>query len=393
MNSYRRAFDFLIFSAPLINFSLIPNSNVPLAYLLCLLYVVMFIVSLRRLPLLSFGKEDVIYLLFLISASISFAINYQRFMDFDGLKQVINLLLTYLVFKVGLVLLFKSDRDPDKLLTRMYRIFTWYAFAGIVIFFAGLLMPSFLDWQVNLANNSGNFRLTNIGHSLSTARSFGFASEPSFWSFFLAMNVSLGMAARNRSKLLLVINLAALVLTFGRTGLLVLFIVLAMRFSKTSLANKIFLVVAGVVVLLVFNEALQVSNLKSIDSSFWERFDSIVFSTGLLVQYPFFGIGPGNFDVISEIEKLRYQDIFNLFLSILVCCGVIGFSLYMLTLYRIYRKILPSLNLPFFAILAGWLTMSAYNLPFVWVTLAALVYCSRVEKDRQISVAGTTQTE
>jgi hypothetical protein len=314
-------------------------------------------------------------------------------MDFDGLKQVINLLLTYLVFKVGLVLLFKSDRDPDKLLTRMYRIFTWYAFAGIVIFFAGLLMPSFLDWQVNLANNSGNFRLTNIGHSLSTARSFGFASEPSFWSFFLAMNVSLGMAARNRSKLLLVINLAALVLTFGRTGLLVLFIVLAMRFSKTSLANKIFLVVAGVVVLLVFNEALQVSNLKSIDSSFWERFDSIVFSTGLLVQYPFFGIGPGNFDVISEIEKLRYQDIFNLFLSILVCCGVIGFSLYMLTLYRIYRKILPSLNLPFFAILAGWLTMSAYNLPFVWVTLAALVYCSRVEKDRQISVAGTTQTE
>ena len=384
MNMHRRIFSLFILTAPLVSFSVFPGSNLPLIYLLTLVVIFVVLITKQRVPIKILGNEDLFFFLFLTSSLCSFIYNYSTYPGFKGVSQIVNLLLTYLIFKTSLFLLVRSGVDPDKILQKIFVINSIYAFLSILAYFLGLFSGTFLDIFLGVVNNSGNFDLINIGHTFSTARSFGFSPEASFWSFFVAVNISLGLILKNSNRFLLSINFFNLILTFGRTGLLITAIILLIHFGKVSIIRKLLLIFILTIGLIIFFDQLRFTSLKSVDSSFFDRFDSLIVAFGHFFENFILGIGFGNFAEVALTEKLSYHDIFNLFLNILVSSGIVGFAFFMLTLHSIYKKIVPALNLPFYASIAGWMTMSAYNLPFLWIILATLIYCSKFNQEQVI---------
>src|SRR5690606_3849091 len=127
------------------------------------------------------------------------------------------------------------------------------------------------------------------------ARITGFSPEPSFWSFFVAVNIAIAFSMRHYSKALLVVNITTLLLTFGRTGYFILACVLIVKFIHGSYWRTGVVAVAAIFVLFWMRESLTVSSLMSVDDSFRQRIDSIVTAVGIAFENPFFGIGLGNF--------------------------------------------------------------------------------------------------
>lgn len=378
MNFYRTIFSLMLLTAPLINFSLIPGSKLPVFYLVgftALLLVLFYDFYISRKV---FGVEDPFHVIFMAIVIVSLLINSNEYSGARGITQLGNFILTYSMFKICLVLLYKIKPDRDQLLSRIFKVNTGWQVAAIIVFYVGLLSPSFLYFIIDFFNNAGNFHVGAIGISFETARSLGFCPEPSFWSFFIAMNIALGLTIKKPGKLFLAINFFNLFLTVGRTGFLILICVLIIKFAKESILFKLLLILLSFIGVFMVFEFIDFGSLKHLDSSISQRVDSIIIGLKLSMENPMLGIGLGNFQEYAEDMKLPYFDIFNLFLTLLVGVGVIGLLFYALFLLGIFRRLQTNYHLPFYGAIIGWMTVSAYNLPFVWLTFAALTYASVV---------------
>jgi O-Antigen ligase len=341
-----------------------------------LIGIAILVVHNHQFSLRAFGIEDIFFVGFLLVSIYSWYVNRSDYPDGRGVTQIINNILTYGLFKFCLLLMFKTEDDPDILLRRVFRIYTFWQIPAIVILFLGILFPGFLILFTEFFNNSGNFSIGAIGESLETARSFGFAPEPSFWSFFVAVNLAIALILPRPNAALLSINFLSLILTVGRTGFLIALCIIIIRFASSNKILQVLLVIAGLFALFLGLEYLDLRELQTIDPSFDQRIDSLFVAFQLTLDHPVFGIGLGNFRVYAGLQNLAYADIFNLFLNLLVSVGVTGFALYMGALYFSYARIKPEYRLPFYAAVIGWLTVSSYNLPFVWITFSILVYTS-----------------
>lgn len=380
MRAYKIILILLIISAPLINFSLIPNSKLPIFYLVGMAAFIGVVVISHRIPREALGIEDLLFFAFMLCGVLSYALNAATYPEGRGLTQLANLTLTYLFFKTTLAVIMKSQTERLHLLRTIFNINSVFQILAVIIFLAGLIRGEIFERVAAVFNNAGNFHIGAVGVSWNTARSFGFSPEPSFWSFFIAMNIALAFVIPKPNKFLLSINFINLVLTLGRTGFLMLIAILIIRFSKRSVLTRIFLVIVMLVVAFTISDYFALEKFRAVDISIQQRVDSILVGLRVFSEHPFFGMGFGNFPVYAGDQGYEFFDIFNLFLNVLVSSGILGSVFFLATLFAIFSKIKGKLNLPFYGALVGWLTVSAYNLPFAWLIFAALIYASKHEE-------------
>ncbi len=374
MKHYKRILEILIVASPLINFSLLQGSKVPLFYLIGFATLAVFLVIDRRVSTHLFGLEDLFFLGFLLLGTISWFLNKSQFSSASGLTQLINHCLTYILFKFCIVLLFKVNADPTMMMRKYFRIMSWWAFVGIAIHIAGIIYPKWLIAFAALTNNSGNFSVGAIGESLATARSFGVGPEPSFWSFLLAMNLSVALIIPRPAKTGVAVTVLNLLLTLGRTGILITLSILIIKFAKSSPAAKLLLIFIVTGLVLVGFDYFEFAQLATVDASFEQRIGSLFKAADVIAANPFFGIGLGNFKDFAIEHELPFADVFNLFLSVFVGSGLLGAFCYWAMLGAIFFRMERKYDLPFYAAIIGWLTVSAYNLPFVWILFAILIH-------------------
>jgi hypothetical protein len=385
MNFYKRIFSLLVLSAPLINFSFVPGSKLPVFYLLGIAGMLMLLLHNHNFNVRIFGLEDVFFLGFIVVSIYSWYINHSVYPQDRGITQIVNHVLTYVLFKFGLLLLYKTQPDPDVLLRKIFAINTYWQIPAIVIFFVGIYSPSFLIGFTSAINNAGNFSIGALGESLETARSFGFAPEPSFWSFFIAVNLAIALIIPKPNAFLLSINFLNLLLTVGRTGFLIATCILVIRFAKYSKLFTALLLISAFALVFFGFDYINIRTLQSVDNSFFQRIDSLFIATNLIRENPLFGIGLGNFRIYSEMNELQYSDIFNLFLNLLVSVGGVGFFCYAAMLFFSFERVNAKYNLPFYAAVIGWMTVSSYNLPFVWIIFSIMVYTSEYRDQQEVT--------
>jgi O-antigen ligase len=333
----------------------------------------------HRIPRPAMGVEDLFFAAFVLCVLLSFKLNAASYPEGKGLTQLANLVLTYLFFKITLAVMIKSEPDKQELLRKIFKINSIFQIFAVLVFIAGLIHGEIFENVAVAFNNSGNFHIGAVGVSWNTARSFGFSPEPSFWSFFIAMNIALAFVIPKPNKFLLGINFLNLFLTLGRTGFLMLIAILIIRFSKRSALTKVFLVVVMLVAAFTLADYFVLEKFRAVDISIQQRIDSILVGLRMFRQHPLFGMGFGNFPVYAQNQGYEFFDIFNLFLNVLVSSGIVGSLFFVGVLVAIFSKIQGKMNLPFYGAVVGWLTVSAYNLPFAWVMFAALMYASKRE--------------
>jgi hypothetical protein len=363
----------LVFTTPFINFSLIPGSNLPLPYITLIVIALILVANERTLPLRLFGYEDVFFLLFLVIALASSLYNK---VNPESFTQIINYLLTYSFYKIGLILLFRSQAHSQEILKVMFLYNTCLQIFALVLFSVGFIYGCFLENTIGFFNNSENFSIGAISTVYPRARLFGFSPEPSFWSFFVAMNIAIFFTIDRPSKTLLIVNLISLIAAFGRTGFLMTGCVILLKFLKGNVLQKIFGVICVAIAFAFLSEYLVPERLMSVDASFEQRIGSMLTAIDLAKERFIAGVGLNNFKYYAIEQELNYLDIFNLFLNTLVSTGVFGLLCLVLCLFFIFNKIPAKYTLPFFAAMIGWMTVSSYNLPFVWFTFAVLVYAA-----------------
>jgi hypothetical protein len=380
----------LIISAPLINFSVIPNSKLPLFYLVGIAAFILVVFIAHRIPRQAIGVEDILFFAFVLCGLLSFKLNAATYPEGRGLTQLTNLVLTYLFFKITLAVMMQSETDKLELLRRIFNINSIFQVFAVLVFVAGLIHGEIFERVAVAFNNAGNFHIGAVGVSWNTARSFGFSPEPSFWSFFIAMNIALAFVIPKPNRFLLSVNFLNLLLTLGRTGFLMLIAILIIRFSKRSALAKVFLVVVVLVAGFGLADYFQLEKFRAVDISIQQRIDSILVGLRMVSQHPLFGMGFGNFPAYAQGQGYEFFDIFNLFLNVLVSSGIVGSFFFMGALLVIFSKIKGKMNLPFYGAVVGWLTVSAYNLPFVWLMFAALMYASKREEFLEEESVGQT---
>src|SRR5688572_23013046 len=120
MIKYKNLFWLLLYVAPFINFSVIPGSKLPLAYLSIILIFLILLVTTRTIPKRTFGLEDLCFGLFVVVSLIATQLNSPDYSIARGLIQLSNIILTYSIYKISLFLLQKSDLDGEDILRKAF---------------------------------------------------------------------------------------------------------------------------------------------------------------------------------------------------------------------------------------------------------------------------------
>lgn len=373
----------LIVSSPFINFSVIPNSNLPVTYLVTILYC--FSSLCFSLPVSSrlIRREDYIYAGFLISMLFSVLINSFGGVNFASVTQLINLLLTYLIFKVTENAFYFSSLDKKSLFSTWFEYNSWVCLAALFLFLLGIFDENIVRFFFNFFNNSGNFSKGGLIASFTEdahARLNSFAPEPSFWGFFTAFNFALGVSMKKKNYFFLVITFVSLLLTVSRTGyLMVAGLLFIFLWNRINLFFKFFLVVGFTIGIVTYSSYIDFSSLMEVDDSFKQRFGSLAVGFKLFSEHPIFGIGIGNFQIIAKEMGLDFVDIFSLFVNIMLAGGILSISFLLIFCKRIFNKLDLEYKSTWILILIGWLTVSSYNLPYVWIFIGVALCVPRVD--------------
>jgi hypothetical protein len=373
MIRYKTLLYILICTLPFINFSLIPGSNLPLPYMALTVITLILIFSEKTIPAKVFGYEDLFFIVFLIIALVSILSNP---LNSESFTQIINYILTYLFYKVSILLLIRSGADASIVLRDIYNYNTCLQIFALILFLIGFIYGRFLEETIALFNNSGNFSIGAISTTYPIARLFGFSPEPSFWSFLVAVNIAIALTIERPNKIFLAVNFISLIATFGRTGFLITGCIVLLKFLKGNVLQKLLGIVCIFIAFVLLGEYLDLNRLISVDVSFKQRIESLLVAIDLSKENLLNGIGLNNFKIYATEQKLDYLDIFNLFLNTLVSTGLFGLLSLILFLLLIFKRINSNYTLPFYAAMIGWMTVSSYNLPFLWFIFGVLVYGS-----------------
>jgi O-antigen ligase len=285
-------------------------------------------------------------------------------------------------------------------------IFTFYQY------YAGSHNLPLFDYFRNASLYMMANTLAAAGSWSQSIRVYGVAPEPSMWAAMILVPISLLLPFMFEKRSwpatisFIMLNMSFF-LSVSRTGFLsYLFVALIYLFYKLRKRKErfrsfpIFTVLAIVYTSAVFFiEMLQKSYIT--DYSFVERLAGQIIAFKMFVSSPIFGVGLGNYSLYfpdylnSALERILIykKDIvgsftYNLYIRLLAETGLVGFLIFMIFLYSLYRVIfyvrtLPELSreqgvfvtgleLAYYSILFSWFNIEGFNFMYIWFVFATI---------------------
>lgn len=324
-----------------------------------------------------------------------------------GIKQLIMFFMMVLHFVVLRNILKKYD---IKIIQNLLKFFVLICFL-VALYSIYQFFAFRYDWPfTDILRTSKSYSITRGLEDSSWAglpRARAFMPEPCFWGAFLLIPFSLVLPfVFERKKialwLLLSVFVTALLLTFSRSCwfgclfILVLFVYYKIIYEQKIIRTaKIFLIVtAGIILLLtlIVPDKLNLFQRLSAFSDFssFERFEMQKRAFQIFLEYPILGVGFGNTPFF-----LNYIVTHNFYLQLLLETGIVGFFVFMLFLFQVWiklkelekktclfykgeglRSLILAIKLAFFSMLFTWIHLTAYNLSYIWFTLALITVLS-----------------
>lgn len=361
----------LIGSTAFINFGLIPGGKLQLIFYIVI--GILFLMFKGVCKNITFDKYDFLFLLIICTFFLSNFVNGVTLTN-KNLTQPIYLLMYWLLFKFFIGFFLYRKINKNYVFEIFFKVNSLIIIISLISFIFSFWFPSIIRNIIAIFNNANTFDLGGIaiGFGDYIPRLTGFSPEPSFWSALIAINISVYLSwqkVKNRwDFIVLLANILSLLVTFGRTGYFIFAVTVTyFLLSKLNVFFRVvFLIFLTPVItyFVLYIYALLVDDLSAI-----QRFDSIFFAIEVWTNYPILGVGLGSFESISLAAKNDFRDVFSLYFNFLLSGGVIVLFLWLLFLASFIRK---SNNYVLFAICSCWLVMPAYNLPFIWLLLAAI---------------------
>jgi len=382
------------------------------------------------------SKVNLILLLFLfvviMSLGMSFFIPYSEFRGeipfIKSIKQIVQLSLMILVYFL-LIIYLNTE-------TKIYKVFNVLLFTGLIASVYGLYQ--FIGYYLglpgtNLFNSNVGFATAEnsklfLGSSFTDLlRIRATAPEPAMFGNFLLcvipIQTSLVLSKysiKKRNYVYLLIMLVAFLLTFSKGAFLALFVSLLIVIKYINqnqdykrMLFKLFLIILFIA--LVFSGLisffLNTSLLSAIgfigdrmyqiinpnDISNLTRLSSYIAAIKMILYFPIFGVGFGNFGFyyfqfspsLNIPEHFYWPVSNNIYLNVFSELGLIGIILFMLIIIFLLRESKSLINLTkndiywhtisigLFASLIGILiqffTISSFNYPHVWFIIASII--------------------
>lgn len=399
-----------IISLPFIAFGINAGSDtITLSFVLIFVLTAFYLLNKLSIPLPADDVTVLFYIFLIFAAFTSYhSIMTYRFYDTllgdtpeaKDLKQIIMLLFMLVHFIVLRLILRKFNMSQVQnliwffiyvsLAVSVYSLYQFIALKYELPF--GDILRNTKSYSMALASEKSSWLSTGM------VRTRAFMPESSFWGAYLLVPISLllpfAFSRRNlRTSLMLFIFLLAMFLSFSRTGWLALAILIVLFLYQKLVQDKMLYRVINIVlytslfILLLTNFILP--NLIETISSFADYSATVRFSTQKIsfltfLKYPLLGVGWANTGFfISDIST------YNFYLQLLLETGIIGFLIFTVFLYKIFRKLsrvekallaeagataeidtVFGIKLAYLSILIVWFNSAAYNCSYIWFFIA-----------------------
>ncbi len=292
---------------------------------------------------------------------------------------------------------------------KIQKLVNFFVFVSLLVslysiyqFFGFLYNLPFTD-ILRISKSYSITRGVELSSWIGLPRARAFMPEPSFWGTFLLIPFSLILPVAFEKKQIttrffLVVFVIAQFLTFSRSSWFgFIFVFICFILYKLVYEKKIFRTIAIVftMVCLIFillmyfipdREVLFQRLSAFSDLSAIERFRTQKMAFQAFLKNPILGIGFGNtpFFINSQVTH-------NLYLQLLLETGVVGFSVFVFFLFKIWNKLkvfekrikfsgeerkwgdlLLALKLSYISILFIWMNLPGYNFSYTWFLLALI---------------------
>ncbi len=361
----------LLIFIPLINFGPIPGGKLTFAHLFSLgLFLIWALGDKLRLPRPAFESALVFLLLIVFNVIVGGILNSST----EQITQLVNYSFMIIIMIVGYTLAFQHSLKPNLILSWYFKVGIVYAVISLTIYIYGIFNGAFLYAITDFFNIANTFDRGGVSGELSETvlpRITGLSPEPSFWSIYMstviAVGLMLGLKPYSVSVLFLLLILG---LTLARTGMVIIAaLTLYLFFKRAPLA---FLGVAFFAFLTILLAPLGL-NLSEADDSITQRFGSLGDGWNAFLQAPILGLGWGGFKEYSQFNNLDCPVIFNYYLQIAAEGGIVGLSLLVVFLISLWISVPRNAHVVLLAVFVAWLSVPAYNLPYVWFLFGVLL--------------------
>ena len=240
------------------------------------------------------------------------------------------------------------------------------------------------------------------GSWIAFPRAYGTAPEPTFWAGYLIVSLSMALGVLTQFRRLsytfaALLITAGLGLTFSR-AVLFPFGAMVLLWLWFVLRRRIPLLVSGIVLAGAVAATIWPAFVSERSLMLWEdhsaieRLSAQVTGLRMAADHPFVGTGPGGFEdlidrylfVIEGRQNVGFSRFYSFFLIVLVSSGLLGmvlFTAFLLEILRVLHEhledsdrrtaaIAASTLFASAAIIVYWIGSPAYNMSFMWFTLA-----------------------
>lgn len=252
----------------------------------------------------------------------------------------------------------KYYMEPNKALKFVSNMILMLSFLAIAQYFNFLNLN-----QLYVAKIAPTQHMTLISNHI-TPRVIGMSSNPNTFGFITAMGcvVNMYLYLYHESKwtylFKTLITFIAVMMTFSRTGLIIMVVMVMILFlaklnlNKVRTVFRVFLLGVGGVLIFIFllpeKLKLRLINFSVLgDSSFQARYDHWEVALNFVEESPFFGVG-------TTKSILDLPTIDNEWLLLLKTYGIIGTTIFVLAILAVFWGIKEkSLKIFYFAVVVG----------------------------------------
>jgi O-antigen ligase len=415
-----------------------------------LLFLFVFTLPLMAFSIFKFGEKDIIFswaLILLIGL-----LNIQRFKKINraviflfmwffvliltemNLGAQINLSPSKIFFQlinIGIMMIhvivlcailrdkkFEEIENITKILFFSTLVFIFYGFYQYSTYFLTFLPKLDIFRNASIYNiYSGTGKEGWIG----TYRISSVAPEPSCWAFYLLIPLCFfipyifSLKKFWWKKFYFLLFLISFILTFSRSGFIVLFIVfLISPLIIRKIPPKLKIVYVSTILIFfvlgifgIYRGYLRLPMFS--DLSFYERLYSQEIAFRVFYRNPVLGVGFGNFQnfIENNFPPLTSSSLIvthNFFLRILAETGLVGFCFFILFLFYINikikkakliideigdmekRRFIEGLELCFFSIVISWLFFPGYNFSYIWFIFSLALIMPQILKNKNLNI-------
>lgn len=376
----------LIATVPFINFGPVPGGKLTFSHFVALLLLGLVLIRGRlrfKSPVLYFGC---LFLFLVFSFVVGSVFAFSR-------SYVVTQFANYFFMVAIMVVTFHFSRSrsgkPIRLLEKYFDIGFLYIFASLTLYAVGMMQPQLVRGIIGLFNNADTFDVGAITTTIYEGifpRLTGFSPEPSFWAIYIITVVAVGITTGRRVySFKILILLIAVLATFSRTGYIVLLGFAVFEIVRRYPLSSLGLILVGLFVLPL---VLSPFALDKVDLSTAQRLGSLTEGWRIFSENPVFGLGWGGFVEYSARHGLDYPVIFNYYLQLAADGGVLVLCSFVAFAAIIFWKTPKTHRGVILAILVSWMSVPAYNLPYVWFLFGVLA-AARLPKEIERSSTNT----